>query len=398
MAILKYGSSGDEVKKLQEKLGFTGKDVDGIYGQKTQNAVLTYQKQNGLTQDGIAGDQTLSKLYGTGTGTSTGSSTGSTSTGSTSTTNNYKSGFNYADFSYGDFDPGASSAVTEAQALLQQQQQNKPGAYTPMWQDEADAYLNQYQNRDPFSYDFASDPVYQQYRNLYSTQGKLAMLDAMGQAAAMTGGYGNSYAQQVGQQTYNQYLGQLNQIVPELYAAAEERYARQGDDLMRMYELYMNRENQERANYDSELDRWYQEMARLQSAADTEYGRAYDAYLQDKEIAYNDYSTRRSEAYADYQAEQQRKYTKGGGDPAPRDTGKRTIDLDTQKKMKGELDDYLTKMPAIKAFETIESELLIDGYSPEIVEEWINSVISQTKIIGHGGYGNTTHKYVKQTR
>lgn len=396
MAILKYGSNNDEVKKLQEALGFTGKDVDGIYGQKTQNAVLAYQKQNGLTQDGIAGDQTLSKLYGTGT--STGSSTGSTSTGSTSATNNYKSGFNYADFSYGDFDPGASSAVTEAQALLQQQQQNKPGAYTPMWQDEADAYLNQYKNRDPFSYDFASDPVYQQYRNLYSTQGKLAMLDAMGQAAAMTGGYGNSYAQQVGQQTYNQYLSQLNEIVPELAANAEERYARQGDDLMRMYELYMNRENQERANYDSELDRWYQEMARLQGAADTEYSRAYDAYLQDKEIAYNDYSTRRSEAYADYQAEQQRKYAKGGSSPVANPTGKTTIDLDTQKKLKGELDELMATKPAVKALETIESELLFDGYSPETINAWIESELSRVNIIGHGGYGNTGNKYVKQTR
>ena len=59
---LKYGSTGDEVKKLQEALGFTGKDVDGIFGNKTQQAVIDYQKKNGLTADGIAGKNTQGKL------------------------------------------------------------------------------------------------------------------------------------------------------------------------------------------------------------------------------------------------------------------------------------------------------------------------------------------------
>lgn len=390
MTILKFGSTGDEVKKLQEYLGFTGADVDGIYGQKTQKAVLDYQKQNGLTQDGIAGDQTLSRLYGDG----------STGTSSTGTKSNYKSDFNYENFSYEDFDPTASSAVAEAQALLQQQQQNKPGAYTPVWQDEADAYLNQYQNRDPFSYDFASDPVYQQYRDLYTTQGKLAMMDAMGQAAAMTGGYGNSYAQQVGQQTYNQYLGQLNEIVPELSANAESRYAREGEELMAMYDLYMNRENQERASYESEMDRWYQEMARLQSNYDNAYARAYEDYVSDKNIAYNDYSTGRSEAYADYQAEQQRKYTGGGGgNPGGNSTGKTTIDGDKQDKLRGRLDDYMATMPAANAFAEIERYMLFDGYSPEIINEWINSELDRVHINGHGGgYGNPSYKYIQQTK
>lgn len=58
----KYGSTGDEVKKIQQKLadlGYSVGNVDGIYGQKTQSAVKDFQRNVGLTADGIAGPATL---------------------------------------------------------------------------------------------------------------------------------------------------------------------------------------------------------------------------------------------------------------------------------------------------------------------------------------------------
>ncbi len=61
----KVGSRGSEVKAIQEKLkdrGIYKGSVDGIYGTATQKAVKTFQKQQGLTQDGIAGPATLKKL------------------------------------------------------------------------------------------------------------------------------------------------------------------------------------------------------------------------------------------------------------------------------------------------------------------------------------------------
>ena len=65
MANLYYGSSGDEVKTLQDnlnKVGNYGLDVDGAYGPKTQAAVRDYQTKNNLTIDGIYGDQTRTSL------------------------------------------------------------------------------------------------------------------------------------------------------------------------------------------------------------------------------------------------------------------------------------------------------------------------------------------------
>lgn len=71
----KMGSTGSEVRQIQQKLvnwGYLNDKVDGIYGTKTRDAVIAFQKKNGLTADGIAGPATLRAM---GIFTSSGSST-----------------------------------------------------------------------------------------------------------------------------------------------------------------------------------------------------------------------------------------------------------------------------------------------------------------------------------
>ena len=63
--MLRTGSRGDAVRKLQEMLnakGYTCGNVDGIFGSKTYAAVLAFQKANGLGADGIVGPLTWGKL------------------------------------------------------------------------------------------------------------------------------------------------------------------------------------------------------------------------------------------------------------------------------------------------------------------------------------------------
>ena len=64
-ATSRYGSRGEEVKQIQTKLkrwGYYNGSIDGIYGTQTLNAVKSFQKKNGLTQDGIAGPATLKAM------------------------------------------------------------------------------------------------------------------------------------------------------------------------------------------------------------------------------------------------------------------------------------------------------------------------------------------------
>jgi putative chitinase len=61
--LLKLGSEGEDVKKLQIKLGV---DPIGKFGPKTDAAVKAWQSANGLTADGIVGDGTWSKMFGEG--------------------------------------------------------------------------------------------------------------------------------------------------------------------------------------------------------------------------------------------------------------------------------------------------------------------------------------------
>lgn len=58
--LLKLGSKGDDVKKLQEKLNLKS---DGDFGSITEQAVKKWQSQNGLTADGIVGNQTWNKMF-----------------------------------------------------------------------------------------------------------------------------------------------------------------------------------------------------------------------------------------------------------------------------------------------------------------------------------------------
>lgn len=74
----KLGSRGEEVRRVQQKLkslGYYKGSVDGIYGVQTKNAVIAFQKNCGITADGIAGPKTL-KYLGLGSSSSSSSSGG----------------------------------------------------------------------------------------------------------------------------------------------------------------------------------------------------------------------------------------------------------------------------------------------------------------------------------
>lgn len=157
-----------------------------------------------------------------------------------------------------------------------------PGEADKTWFNKLIDTWNQIDNREKFSYDMNGDALYQQYKDQYTTQGKLAMMDTMGQAQAATGGYGNSYAQSVGQQAYQGYLQRLNDKVPELYKLALDQYNQEGQDLYNKAGLLYQMDESAYNKNQAEWDKYYKNLGlafdEAKHADDTEYGRALDKF------------------------------------------------------------------------------------------------------------------------
>ena len=284
-----YGSKGSDVKTLQELLNQNGYslDTDGVFGSKTQAAVKDYQKKNGLSVDGIVGKNTWGTLAGTQSGEGSTSQAGAAASGATPAAD--------MQFSYDGYQP--SDTVQQAYALLQQQMGNKPGAYMSQYQDQISALIGQITNRDKFSYDLNADALYQQYADQYTQQGKMAMMDTMGQAQAMTGGYGNSYAQSVGQQAYQGYLQKLNEVVPELYGMAYDQYQQEGQDMINQYALLAGQDEQEYGRHQDAVSEYYTQLQQAYDQYNTERDYDYGKWADGRDFAYSQFGDDRAYAY-----------------------------------------------------------------------------------------------------
>ena len=226
---IQKGSKGDSVSEWQTYLNTQGYnlDVDGDFGDKTLAATTDYQQKNGLGVDGIVGAKTWGKAGYSDINTPVSAPTvGAAPTAPT-----------FNNTAYTDTTEGAAKNTAKTNA------ENAVANYGDFtWDKESlsNEVWDKIFNRQDFSYDVNSDALYQQYKDKYITQGKVAMQDAMGQAAALTGGYGNSYAATAGNQAYQSHLQQLNDVVPELYQMAYDRYNQEGQELYNQYGMLMD--------------------------------------------------------------------------------------------------------------------------------------------------------------
>lgn len=134
--------------------------------------------------------------------------------------------------------------------------------------------------RGPFAYDPKNDPLYGIYKDRYVQNGRMAMKDTMGQAAALTGGYGSSYGQAVGQQQYDASLQGLADVIPELYGQAYEMYQDEGDRLIQQYQMLGAQADKAYDQYRDQLGDWQYERAWQEQQNQTAYSQRQDAYSQ----------------------------------------------------------------------------------------------------------------------
>ena len=207
------------------------------------------------------------------------------------------------DYSKYRYDAATNDAYMQAISALQTAQKEMP-SYAGTYDTQLHDLYNQIVNRDKFKFNLNEDMLYQQYRDQYTQQGAMAMRDTMGQAAALTGGYGSTYAEAVGQQQYNAYLQQLNDVVPELYGMALDRYNAEGDRLMEQYGMLGDMADKEYGRYQDALNQYWQNLSYLQGRADTEYDRGYNDWYnayqmgtEQDQIAYQKYLDQRNYDY-----------------------------------------------------------------------------------------------------
>ena len=154
----------------------------------------------------------------------------------------------------------------------------KPADYTSQWQDRINSTMDNILNRKEFQYDVNNDALYNQYKDRYVNLGQNAMMDTMGQAAKLTGGYGNSNAQMVGQQAYQSYLQGLTDKIPELAQLAQSRYNQQGQDLYNQLNLMSNQEQQDYSRWNDMYSKWLTERDYLANQYNTERGYDYGVH------------------------------------------------------------------------------------------------------------------------
>jgi hypothetical protein len=200
--------------------------------------------------------------------------------------------FEYDDYTESDVVKGLGDKKTDAE--------NAVANYGDFaWSDQGkyDQLIQGYENRDKFSYDFNADALYQQYKDKYIQQGKMAMADTIGMASAMTGGYGNSYAQTVGQQQYQAHLGQLNDVIPELYQLAYDKYNQEGRDMLNMIGLMGDERSFAYGQWGDKYNQLVADRGYYGSQYDSERGFDYDKYTADRGLAQSEHHTTEGSKY-----------------------------------------------------------------------------------------------------
>ena len=174
-----------------------------------------------------------------------------------------------------------SQEVTDAWNKVKELEGSKPADYVSKYGDQIQALLDKILNRDPFKYDFNADPMYQMYNDRYLQQGRMAMQDTMGDAAALTGGYGNSYAATAGQQAYQSYLQGLNDRIPGLRDFAYNAWLNEGDRIRSNLSTLQGLDESDYARYRDTVGDYKDELNYYYNRFGDMSDREYNRYLND---------------------------------------------------------------------------------------------------------------------
>ena len=193
------------------------------------------------------------------------------------------------------------SAVKEADVWLSSQLETIQSGKTS-YSDQVRDMMEQIKNRDKFSYDVDTDPLFQQALASAMNSGKQAMQDTIGQASALTGGYGSTYATSAGNQAYNAFIEDAYNNLPQYYQMAMNAYQMEGDEMYRMLGMYTDADDREYNRNVTAYDATYQHRNQMYNEAYTQYrDTKSDAHAM-ANLELNEHGQRVSDAYNYYNA------------------------------------------------------------------------------------------------
>lgn len=151
---------------------------------------------------------------------------------------------------------GSQYLIQNLAPMVPEFQFQEAPSYSSKYQSYIDDSLKDYLNRDAFVYNPETDPLYKSYQDTYTRAGGRAMEDALGIIAAQTGGLASSYAGTAAQQTYNNYMQELADKIPELQQLAYSMYLNDGAADADKLNLLMGLENQNYNQYLNQLGQY----------------------------------------------------------------------------------------------------------------------------------------------
>lgn len=246
-------------RKLAEEYG-----ISGYSGTASQNTKLLGMLQNGSATNNAAKIQGLANAAPSNPSSNVTAGV-ATASGSTEAKPMYQ----------------RSDRVNEYYNKTRNLEKNKPDEFESKYEDQISSILDNIMNRPKFSYtaeDMTNDDLYKMYRDQYMRQGNLAMRDTMGNAASLTGGYGNTYASAAGQQAYDNYVSMLNDKALDFYDRAYQRYNDEGQNLYNQMNVVTGLDNTDYQRYRDTVSDYYNDLNYYNGRYNQEYGYDYGQY------------------------------------------------------------------------------------------------------------------------
>lgn len=246
-------------RKLAEEYG-----ISGYSGTASQNTKLLGMLQNGSATNNAAKIQELANAAPSNPSSNVTAGV-ATASGSTEAKPMYQ----------------RSGRVNEYYNKTRNLEKNKPDEFESKYEDQISSILDNIMNRPKFSYtseDMVNDDLYKMYRDQYMRQGNLAMRDTMGNAASLTGGYGNTYASAAGQQAYDNYVSMLNDKALDFYDRAYQRYNDEGQNLYNQMNVVTGLDNTDYQRHRDTVSDYYNDLNYYNGRYNQEYGYDYGQY------------------------------------------------------------------------------------------------------------------------